>query len=134
MREIGEAVSRLKVDLGQLKNERFASVFFQATFAALRSDEQEKLEALRNAVINTASGEDYSNYELIFIRFVDELAPAHVRLLRLLASADDLMLHAESYPVLFERLREQLTVTSESHFRGRHRCRFSVLTSWAGQA
>ena len=60
----------------------FASAFLQASAAALRTHLQEKLDALRNAVLNVAAGTaSDDNLQLTFIRYVDELTPWHLALL-----------------------------------------------------
>ncbi len=54
----------------------------QATQAALRSSQQEKLDALRNAVLNAAlPNAPSAELQQLFIRFVDELTVWHLRVL-----------------------------------------------------
>jgi hypothetical protein len=56
----------------------------QATQIAMRSHQEEKLEALRNAVRNSAlAGAPSDDLQLMFIRFIDELTSWHLRILRL---------------------------------------------------
>jgi hypothetical protein len=87
---LGEKVLKLersgKVDVDELKqNELFVTIVMQATQAAIRSHEDEKLEALRNAVSNTALNCSIDeSIQQMFIRFVDEFTPWHIRLLKLL--------------------------------------------------
>jgi len=62
------------------KNEVFISVAMQATQIALRNHQSEKLEALRNAIINSAletSVDD--NKVLIFTHIIDEITTLHRR-------------------------------------------------------
>jgi len=62
----------------------FDTTFLHAWRAAEVNHQQEKLDALRNAVLNAAAGnEPDEDARLIFIRYVDELTPMHVRILRL---------------------------------------------------
>lgn len=71
-------------DLGQ--NERFVSATLQATQAALRSHQKEKLEALRNAVLNVAVGRNFSDEQQgVFLSLLDTLQPIHLNLLRFFA-------------------------------------------------
>ena len=63
-------------------NEVFVSVVLNATQAALRTHQAEKLEALRAAVMNSAlpmAPDEHT--QLMFIRFVEELTPLHLRML-----------------------------------------------------
>ena len=63
-------------------NEQFVSATVQATQAAIRTHQTEKIEALRNAVLDAAVGKTVdSDYQTIFISLVDRLTPAHLRLL-----------------------------------------------------
>lgn len=61
------------------ENEAFLSVVMQATVAAVKTHEKLKLEALKNAVVNTATDQDMEDtYRHIFISFVDELTESHI--------------------------------------------------------
>jgi hypothetical protein len=64
-------------------NEQFVSATLQATQAALRTHQKEKLEALRNAVLNSAAKrEPEDDYQTVFLSLVDRFSPAHLRLLK----------------------------------------------------
>ncbi len=63
----------------------FVTVAMQAAQIALRNHQQSKLDALRNAVMNSAlPNSPEENEQLIFLRLVDQLTPLHVRVLSLL--------------------------------------------------
>ncbi|MCI0562534.1 MAG: hypothetical protein MN733_28955, partial [Nitrososphaera sp.] len=65
-------------------NELFVSVIWQATQKAISNHGQEKLEALQNAVLNTAKGIDIeANMQMVLLRYIDDLTPLHLRTLRL---------------------------------------------------
>ncbi|MGB7129832.1 MAG: hypothetical protein WBD59_03425 [Candidatus Sulfotelmatobacter sp.] len=65
------------------KNEAFISTLTHASQAAIRTHQQEKLEALRNAVANVAIGSSPDeNVQLMFVNLVDRLTPLHLRILR----------------------------------------------------
>ena len=67
-------------DLSQ--NETFITVVMHATQVAIRNHQQEKLEALRNAVLNAAMLEaPEDDRQLMFLNFIDELTPWHLRVL-----------------------------------------------------
>jgi len=60
----------------------FVSIFAHATQAALRTHQAEKLEALRNAVLNVAVGRGPSeDLQLIFLNFADTFTPVHLQVL-----------------------------------------------------
>jgi hypothetical protein len=64
------------------KNDSFVTVMLNASAAAMRTHQQEKLEALRAAVINTALGMAPDEHEqLMFIGFVVDLTALHLRVL-----------------------------------------------------
>lgn len=97
-------------------NEEFQSVLLQATQAAIRSHQKEKLSALRNAVVNTAKGIDISSdLKQLFVRYVDELTPSHLTLLRFFNDNLPRLQETESYQDLFEAFK----VDSDEHLIGR---------------
>lgn len=90
VRSIAERLHQIeaKVDGFQtdslVSNEAFLTAFLHASQAAVRSHQQEKLEALRNAVLNVALGRaPDEDLQLIFLNLVDELTPWHLRVLSL---------------------------------------------------
>ncbi len=67
-------------------NEIFISVLFQATNTAMRTHQKEKLEALTNAVINSALSPSIDeNLQLIYLNLIDRYTPWHLILLQFLA-------------------------------------------------
>jgi len=66
-------------------NESFISTVFHATQVAMRSHQEEKLRALRNAVLNAARpGAPDDDLQLMFLNFLDTLTPWHLRILSFL--------------------------------------------------
>ncbi|MYC12366.1 MAG: hypothetical protein F4Y39_01425 [Gemmatimonadetes bacterium] len=121
-------------DLSQ--NETFITVVMHATQVAIRNHQQEKLEALRNAVLNAAMPEALEDdRQLMFLNFIDELTSWHLRVLHFF---DDPKIwgsqHNISYPkwnsggpdtlleFTFEELRGQRDfydqVVRDLHYRG----------------
>ncbi|WP_425613801.1 hypothetical protein NA78x_003645 [Anatilimnocola sp. NA78] len=67
-------------------NPNFIDTVLQASQAALRTSQQEKREALKNAVLNTALPNSPDEWErTMFIHYVESLSVWHLRLLRLLS-------------------------------------------------
>ena len=63
-------------------NDAFFSAFAQATQSAIRTHQQEKLEALRNAVLSVAAGTAPEEYlQSVFLNLVDSFTVTHLRLL-----------------------------------------------------
>jgi hypothetical protein len=91
-REIASAVQDLIDKVDDLAPERlvenvsFLDAVAFATTAAVTTGQQEKLDALRNAVLNTAlPGDLDADTQAIFLRHVRDLTPSHLRLLKLLS-------------------------------------------------
>lgn len=65
------------------ENDLFISVFLYATTIAMRTHQKEKIEALKNAVINAINcpSIDDSSY-VIFLTFIDRYTPWHLALLQ----------------------------------------------------
>jgi len=67
------------------KNEAFISAFAQATQAALKTHQKEKLEALKNAVISVALGKEPDpNRHQQFLTLLDRFSETHLIVLRFL--------------------------------------------------
>lgn len=65
------------------ENDLFISVFLHATIIAMRTHQKEKIEALRNAVINTAISLPFEdNIQFIYLNLVERYTPLHLKLLK----------------------------------------------------
>jgi len=82
LRELEDRVADFSFeDLGN--NEQFISAMIQATQSAIKTHAKEKLEALRNAVLNIALGHaPAEDLQAIFLNLVDSFTPVHLQLLR----------------------------------------------------
>jgi hypothetical protein len=75
-------------DLGS--NERFVSAMIQATQSATKTHRKEKLEALRNAILNIALGHSPTDdLQAIFLSLVDSFTPVHLEVLRYFQHQND---------------------------------------------
>lgn len=89
MLQIGAALNELigqgvVTEAGLQENEAFVSTVAEVCNISLRNHQIEKLEALRNAVINSALPTCPSDdYRQIFLNFVDVCTVSHIRLLKL---------------------------------------------------
>jgi hypothetical protein len=66
------------------RNEQFVSATLQATQAALRTHQREKLDALRNAVLNIAVAKSNlppDDTQLMFLNLIDRSTPTHLEML-----------------------------------------------------
>jgi len=93
--ELAEQVASLQqaghVSMADLqRDEEFISTVMQASMVAIRNHRQEKLDALRNAVLNTAMGRapDDTKREM-FLALVDRFTTWHMGILRALHDVDD---------------------------------------------
>lgn len=68
-------------------NDAFITVAMQASQMAIRNHQEEKLRALRNAVLNSAlPNPPQEDEQMIFLRLIDQLTPWHLRVLGLFDS------------------------------------------------
>ena len=88
MRQIADAVRELQDRIAELgpeklsENESFVTTLIHASQLAVRNHQKEKLDALRNAVINAALPDaPDDDVQQMFLNFVDDLTPWHLRLL-----------------------------------------------------
>lgn len=64
------------------QNETFITTVMHATHAAIKNHHEEKLEALKNAVLNSAISINIDdNVQLFFINYIDSLTPWHLKIL-----------------------------------------------------
>jgi hypothetical protein len=83
VQDLKEAGDRTWSELGE--DDEFVDAVVQATRVAETTSQEEKLAALRNAVLHTLSGDAPSRDERSrFIRLIDEFTPAHLRMLSFL--------------------------------------------------
>lgn len=65
----------------------FVDVFLRASQAAGRTHREEKLEGLRNAVLNSAVHSDLSgDKQMMFVSYLEDLTPSHLKVLTLLSA------------------------------------------------
>lgn len=84
LKDLEQKVEDFKIE-NLRKNESFVSTVMQASQAAIRSHQKQKLEALRNAVLNAAlPNAPKEDLQLMFLNFVDSLTSWHLRMLKLL--------------------------------------------------
>lgn len=70
-------------------NEQFISAVFYASHLAMKTHQQEKLDALRNAIINVAEGvEPDEALQQIFLNYIDQFTLLHIKLLRFALERD----------------------------------------------
>lgn len=88
LEQLADAVRELHDNVAELtpeklsQDEAFISTALHATEIAVRTHQQEKLEALRNAVVSAAlPGAPDETMQQIFLNHVDNLTPWHLRIL-----------------------------------------------------
>lgn len=84
LRALEQTVEGFKIE-ALADNEVFTTAVMHATQAALRDHRHEKLEALRNAVLNVAAGKAPSDdLQLMFLNFIDTATSWHIQWLAFL--------------------------------------------------
>jgi hypothetical protein len=89
MEEIGRRLKELEEKIQGFsfeklsENEVFVTTAMYATTIAIRNHQDEKIEALRNAVLNAAlPSAPEEDLQLMFLSFVDAFTPWHLRILK----------------------------------------------------
>jgi hypothetical protein len=81
LRELQERVNGFDPN-NLVDNEQFITAATYASQIVLRTHQQKKLEALKNAVLNSAIQTNIpDDYQIIFLNFVDTLTPSHLDVL-----------------------------------------------------
>jgi len=124
MEEVAEALRNIEKEHGVMldtlqNDERFITIMVQATNVAIRNHKREKLSALKNVIMNSALGSDIAeDFELIFVRFVDELTPAHLYLLKFFVDNEDSLKPLKSYPEIYQLFVPEATkAISQDEFK-----------------
>jgi hypothetical protein len=78
-------------EIENLSNEpEFITTVMHASQIAVRNHQRDKLDALRNAVLNTAvHNAPEEDIQLMFLEFIDVLTPWHLRILRFFQNPSD---------------------------------------------
>jgi hypothetical protein len=91
LEEVASAVQELREKIKDLtpeklsQDDRFVTTLLHATQVALRTHQKEKLDALRNAVGNSAVGNTpEEDLRSLFLNFIEEFTPTHLRILKLI--------------------------------------------------
>jgi hypothetical protein len=114
-KEVTAALRRLETERGLSledlpNNEAFVSLLIQATVVAIRNHHNDKRESLRNCVTNAASVSDVdSDLQLSFVRFIDELSPSHIKLLKVISEHEKRILPLQTYEEIYALLTPQLS-------------------------
>ena len=100
-------------------NDVFITIVSQATTIAIRTHQKEKLAALKSAILCSAtSSKIKDDLQLIFIRFVDELMPSHLHLLKFFIANEQKIKPLTSYPSIYQFFSENtLDTPSKYHFK-----------------
>ncbi len=106
-----ENQTRISVD-DFTKNESFVSVVLQATIVAIRNHHEEKRRALANCILNAGIQTNLNDdLKLAFVRFVDELSPTHILLLRAIRDHQIEIVTYKSYEGLYHFLLNEITIS-----------------------
>ena len=74
----------------------------------MRNHQKEKLNALKNAVINSDIGTNLSEeFQILFTIYVDDLIPSHLVLLNFLAENEELISYKENYEQIYQEFEKQ---------------------------
>lgn len=81
LKELEEKIHGFKVE-NLAENQVFVTTVMYATTIAIRNHQDEKIEALKNAVLNAAlPSAPEEDLQMMFLSFVDAFTPWHVRIL-----------------------------------------------------
>jgi hypothetical protein len=112
MKEVAEALMGLQQDRGinieaLQNNGLFTTVVIQATRVAVANHQKEKLNALKNTIINSASSSEAEDVQITFIRFIDELTPSHISLLKFFIDEEKGLETIKSYMEIYELFNDK---------------------------
>jgi len=80
--EMEKAIQGFKIESLQ-GNDLFISIIMHASNLAIKNHQEEKIEALRNAVLHSALATNLEeNTQFIFLNYIDFLTPLHLKILK----------------------------------------------------
>ena len=134
LEDMAEALGAIEAQVEDFKienlsgNEAFVSVVMHCSQIALRNHQKEKLEALRNAVLNAALADaPEQDLQHMFLTFVDSFTPRHLRLLKCLDESK--VIHSEKdLDGFFPELKDQQDFYCQI-IRDLHSCGLTNITS-----
>jgi hypothetical protein len=95
LKALEDKVESFKVE-NVVTDPTFVTVLLNAVTIAVRTHQQEKLDALRNAVLNSPLGKTPGeNLQLVFLNLIDGFTELHIRLLFIAHHMDD---HRKHFP------------------------------------
>lgn len=92
MESVGQGLLALEVKIENLEEKlsndnRFIDIALQASVIALRTSQKEKLEALKNVILNIANGQTIDeSLQIMFLSFIEGFTIWHIRLLDLFSN------------------------------------------------
>lgn len=91
LESVAKRLEAVEAKLDSLKDDpAFVTTMLHASQIALRTHQEQKLEALRNAVVNSAIGKGpEDDVRALFLNFVEEFTPTHLGLLRFFQDRSD---------------------------------------------
>jgi len=99
-KNISEAINKHAQQILELSsNDRFVTILLQAGNIYIRNHQEEKLKALRNAVINSIETPSYDeSIQIVFLSMIDRFTPWHLKVLSLIN--DSKIMRPEDRPIL----------------------------------
>lgn len=84
MESVAKRLQDVEANVDSMRNDpAFVTTALQATQIALRTHQEEKLEALRSAVVNSAIGTaPQDDLRAVFLNLVDAFTPTHLQILK----------------------------------------------------
>lgn len=98
--KLKELEQKSKIDFNALKhNQQFIDVILHASSLAIKTSEQEKILALKNAVINTALDEQPNSTKIqVFLNLIDNFTIWHIKILHFFDDPKEWFAKAQQTP------------------------------------
>lgn len=119
MIEVSEAINSIQSQFKLLpkdleENEQFISFLYQATLIAIKSHQQEKLTALRNALSTSIATEQFSeDVSFQFLRYIDELTCSHLAILAAISNNIEQLAECKALDLVYACVQNSLPQSIE---------------------
>ncbi len=119
MVEVSEAINNIQSQFKLLpkdleENEQFISFLYQATLIAIKSHQQEKLSALRNALSTSIATDQYSeDVSFQLLRYIDELTCSHLAILAAISNNIEQLADCKTLDLIYACVQPSLPKSIE---------------------
>lgn len=99
-----------------LNDEEFKTLLINASIYASKTHLAEKINRLKNALLNSINSPFSFDIQQIYLQFIDELTPSHVMILKFIDRNENYLQYANEYEKVYSIMKKMSDDISEQFF------------------